>query len=358
MKKLFAWIGRNERHISTAVFVGGFALDVFGYTRVDLPWVTMLFTGMLIAAALCIILSHALHRERPDAAPSVKRPFHTIMPIAAQFFIGGLLSGCLIFYTRSASLFESWPFILLLLVVFVGNELFHKYRERLTFQCLLLFFTLYAYAIFELPIARGQMSSLIFFESGIASAVVFGLFLGVLYVISATRLLESLRRIGIGIASIFIIVNVCYFTGILPPLPLSLRDAGIYHSITKISGGYEVSGETAPRFPFMTPTVHHAPGTPLYAYSAVFAPVRLATPIVHRWQRYDDSSGKWQTVAAVTFPISGGRDNGYRGYSMLSSITAGEWRVSVETQSGSVLGRERFNVVEDKNPPALYTEVK
>ncbi len=358
MKKLFKWIGRNERHISTAVFLGGFIIDNIAYERVDLPWVHTLFTGFLIAAALCIIVSHVLRRERPDAAPSTKNPLYTLIPIAAQFFLGALLSGCVIFYTRSAAFGVSWPFLLLLAIVFIGNEVFRKYRERLAFQCVLFFFTLYAYAIFALPIARGTVSSLIFVESGVVSVVTFALFLWLLSAISKKRFVESLRSITIWSAGLLVVVNVFYFTGLIPPLPLALRDAGVYHSIVRTGNSYQVATEAASSHFFSTQVVHHVPGTPLYAFSAIFAPVQLSAPIVHRWQKYDDAAGEWETIAAAAFSIAGGRDGGYRGYSMITDPTPGKWRVSIETDSGGVLGRVRFDVENVSIAPQLYTGTK
>lgn len=358
MKKLFAWIGRNERHLSAAAFVISFIVDLIGYQTAPFSWVALLFLGMFLVAAVCVVVSHHLHRDRADAAPSIKNPFYTLLPIIAQFFTGGLLSGCLILYTRSADVFHSWPFIAILAIIFLGNELFSKYRERLSFQAIQLFFALYLYAIFELPIERGVMSRTVFVESGIATLVVFLVFLGILYAVGRKRLMQSLSRILMWCAGLFVVVNLAYFTGILPPLPLSLKDAGIYHSLSKVTGGYEVAVESgAARF-FGPDVIHHVPGTPLYAYSAIFAPVTLTTPIVHRWERYDAVAGKWVTVAAVAFPVSGGRDGGYRGYSELASVTAGSWKVSIETASGSVLGTQRFDVVDATTSPAVYTEIK
>jgi len=358
MKKLFAWIARNERHLSTIVFVGGFILDNLAYPYASLDWINFLFLSFLVIAALCIILNHLLHKDRADAAPSWKNPLYTLLPIVAQFFIGGLLSGCVILYSRSATFGVSWPFLLVLFAVFVANEALQKYRERLAFHTILFFFTLYSYAIFALPIARGEIGSLIFLESGLASVIIFALFLCILRVIGKKRLMESLRRILIACGIIIVLVNVFYFTGILPPLPLALKDAGIYHAIVRTGTGYSVQAEEATWAPFSAEVVHYTSGSTLYAYSAVFAPISLSTPIVHRWQKYNDTTHSWDTIASIAFPISGGRDTGYRGYSAFSSLTPGAWRVSIETLNGGVLGRIRFDLENAQVLPALHTELK
>ena len=81
----------------------------------------------------------------------------------------------------------------------------------------------------------------------------------------------------------------------------------------------------------------------MYAYSSVFAPTALSTHIVHHWEHKE--GGQWATVSTVPFSIVGGRDGGYRGYSELPVFAEGEWRISVETTRGQLIGRESFVVV-------------
>ncbi len=77
--------------------------------------------------------------------------------------------------------------------------------------------------------------------------------------------------------------------------------------------------------------VHVAAGQPLYAYTAVFAPVKLSTRITHSWQHYDAKRKRWVAVSNVSYPINGGRDGGYRGYTIKSHPDTGEWRVDFAT---------------------------
>ena len=82
-----------------------------------------------------------------------------------------------------------------------------------------------------------------------------------------------------------------------------------------------------------------ASGESLSVYSAVFAPIQLRTNIVHNWQRYDENAG-WQTQSIVRFPITGGRDGGYRGYSTKSMPQRGRWRArkGALTDEGALVG--------------------
>jgi hypothetical protein len=360
LKKIGAWIERNEHHLGAVVFLGGFVLDVAAFRRADLPLVNGLFVAYIVVAVLGIALAHFLLARRPDLAKKGRRSFPALCTLAAQFSLGGLLSGCLILYFRSAVLAASWPFIAALALVFAGNELLHTYRERLAFQVGLFYLTLYAYAIFELPIVAGSMGPHIFLLSGVASLAASVALCAFLYAIARARFMQSARTIAIGFAAIFILVNASYFTGVLPPLPLALTDAEIAHGVARTAQGYDLSVEAASSGllgAFRPLQAHVLPGEPLYAYSAVFAPITITTPIVHRWE-YDDPQKGWQTVTKISFPIAGGRDGGYRGYSESYAVTPGRWRVSIETSTGQVIGRVNFTVVSATAAPILETETK
>ena len=85
----------------------------------------------------------------------------------------------------------------------------------------------------------------------------------------------------------------------------------------------------------------------------MFAPGSLSTPIVHRWEQYDETSKQWVTQSLVSFSISGGRAQGYRGWSYKAGLTPGEWRCDVETGRGVLIGRTAFTVI--PGTPTLST---
>lgn len=344
MQRLLAFVQRHEHRLLTLLFLTGLATDLVAFTVLDLTAVNVLFLGYLGAASATLLLAHAL--GSPASQPSrTRRAAALLLPLGAAFAIGGLLSGCLIFYTKSAVLSVSWPFLLLLLAIFLGNEFLRSYRSNLAFQTVLLFFALYAYLIFALPLYVHRLGPRTFVESTVLATCVFALFLIVLALISGARLRPYLRYIAGGAAGVIVAVVFLYFSGLVPPIPLALKESGIYHGITRTQTGYRVIYEDQDiRLPFLPHTVRHVPGTPLYAYSAVFAPTAFSMHIVHRWERYDETTERWITETMVAFALSGGRSGGYRGYSEKSDPRPGTWRVSFETPQGQVIGRLRFNV--------------
>ncbi len=146
------------------------------------------------------------------------------------------------------------------------------------------------------------------------------------------------------VGGVFVLMNIFYFFNLIPPIPLALKESGVYQNVTKQSQGYTLT-DFSHRFSFRNFKKEYnvAPGSPVYFYSSVFAPIKFEQGILHEWQKRN-TKGEWITVSSVAFPIFGGNDLGYRGYTISQQITKGEWRVLVKTDGGQVLGGETFVV--------------
>jgi hypothetical protein len=55
----------------------------------------------------------------------------------------------------------------------------------------------------------------------------------------------------------------------------------------------------------------------------------------------------------VAFNLSGGREEGYRGYSIKSDPEPGKWRVQVKTLTGQVIGELRFKIENVTGKPVV-----
>jgi hypothetical protein len=154
------------------------------------------------------------------------------------------------------------------------------------------------------------------------------------------------------------IFSALYFTNAIPPLPLALKDTGVFHSIDRVGENYEATYEPTPWYTTYlgNEVVHRVEGNAVYAYSAVFAPTALTIDIIHEWQRYDEDVQEWKTATIVRFPINGGRDGGYRGYSFKYNPAPGNWRVNVRTEYQQIIGKILFKVEEVPSLPQLETK--
>ena len=163
------------------------------------------------------------------------------------------------------------------------------------------------------------------------------------------------------IAGIFLFINFLYFTNLIPPIPLSLKDAGMYHTIQRNqSGNYDVTYENYGWRGYfkMYPEFTQVAGSPVYAFSAIFSPKDLNLDIVHEWQYYSEKQGKWTTKSIINLAVVGGRDGGFRTYSMRSNLEAGKWKVNIKTREGLNIGHLRFNLVPSDVKPILSNMVK
>ena len=352
------WYGKYERPISSVSLILGFVFDAVVLKRVDMFWENFWVIGHIVIVALCMILIHKIKSIAGDEADPMKVHFWLVN--ITQFFFGGLLSVFLVFYFRSSDLSVSWLFILILGLAFWANESLKRQFVRMTFQVSLLFLSVFLASIFQVPIIIHQIGREAFIFSGLISLLVMSVFLFILEKVSKETFTKSKKSIFFSIAAIFIGMNILYFTNIIPPIPLSLKDYGIYHSIEKNDNGdYVVSFENIGWRAYfkISDDIHIIPGETVYAYSAIFSPTSLNIPIVHEWQYYDNVRNSWVSLSSVTLPLIGGREGGFRTYSGRSVLQAGKWRVNVLTQSGQVIGRLRFNVLISNTSPVLQTKM-
>ena len=379
MSGIFATLKKYERHISAVSMVAGFAFDNYFFGRIDHPRTQLVLFGYICLAIVSILFVHfietreaseELDKIRPGAIGSIVfthsnedsralTKFRPLVTGASQFAIGALMSAFLVFYGRSAVFTVSWPFLVGLAAIFIGNEVFKRYHDRLVFTCTLLFFVLFSYTIFVVPIVTGVMGKPEFLLSGAIAVGAFALVVVALSIIGPQRIKRSLLGIFAGAAAVFAILNISYFTNVLPPLPLALANAGVFHSVTRDGAVYRAVGESRNwmSVPWIEPTIHLNRGESLYLYSAVFAPIQLQTRILHVWQRYDDAVKDWKTQAVVSYRITGGRDGGYRGYSIKSTPANGHWRVNIQTADGRLIGRVAFSVAPASNSVTRVAQV-
>jgi hypothetical protein len=352
------WARRHERQISALSLAGGFAFDSATFGRIDHAITQAVFIVYLLVAGISIAALHMLE-SRPDGRkPSDKT--RTILVAITQFALGCLLSGFCVFYIRSASVTSSWPFLLAMAAIFIGNEYMRRYHARLVFSALLLFFAIYSYAILLVPLVIDRMGRIPFLISGVVAVVIFFFYMQALARLGHERYRGARMQVFGGMVLITIFLNVAYFLRVLPPLPLVLTDAGVYHEVKHVGGDYQAAQEDEPpewQALFGTHAIMHVQkGAKLYLYNSVFSPRGLNTRIVHVWQWLDPARG-WQTQQRIPIDIRGGREDGYRFYTTKTAPRPGQWQVNIMTGDGRSVGRVRFAVEEQAVPPAVTNKI-
>jgi hypothetical protein len=365
LSQLTEWYFKYERRLSTLAFVTGFVIDIFTLRRVDMLlenlWIAFL---MLVSAAGIIVLNYF---DRPHIGQRIAETtrarinFWTLITIQLAF--GSMMSAFLIFYFRSATLAQSWPFLLLLAFIFVSSEIFRNHYSRLVFQISVWFFSVFAFTIFFLPVLMHQIGADVFILSGAISLLILLAFLFVLNLFTHEKFRQSKFALVGSVAGIFILINILYFTHIIPPIPLLLKDLGIYHNVERtLNGTYRVLAENDSsrfeRFFGLRESIHVTSSRQLYAYSAIFSPTKLNTDVIHEWQHYNLEKENWETRATIQLSIIGGRDGGFRTFSLKNNVIPGLWRVNVRLANGQAIGMIKFEVENTAGDLELISVVK
>lgn len=355
------WYVRYERHLSSVALVGGFVADSLTLRRVDLLLENLIFLGYLTLAAAGILFVNYYDVRALRFAGKPAERLRALAPLGIQFAFGALFSGLVVFYFRSSSLGASWPFLLLLAGLLVGNEFFRSRYQKLVFQSSVFFVALFSYLIVLVPVLTGKIGADVFLVSGGASIAVMALlFLALVRLVGHPK--AHPRFLMRSVLGIYIVVNALYFANLIPPVPLGLKDAGVYHSVSRIpaTDSYQVVYENQSWYRYLRPydVIHVAEGEPVYVYSAVFAPTNLNTVVYHHWQRFDARRDGWLTTDRLQFPISGGRDAGYRGYTAKTNPAPGRWRVDIITERGQRIGRVSFLVARPDEDIRLVPDVR
>lgn len=352
------WYEANERRVSTGSLLLGFIIDSLTLRRIDLFRENAWILTNIIIAAVCIIIVNRLENNKTDNTGESRR--HFWLTNLMQFAFGAQLGTFIIFYFRSGALSASWPFLLVLLGAVLANEFFKKHHTRLTFHASFLFLSIFTFLIFIVPILTHRIGSLVFLLSGALSLLVFGFFLRLLETISRERFLRSRKGLTMSVLGIYFGLNFLYFANVIPPIPLALKEGGVYHSVSRQAGQYVLVDEERSLISMLDPfpNIHLSPGEKAYAFSAVFSPTNLDTTIVHVWERFDETRNRWVEETSIRLPVRGGSSGGWRTFSVHANLAEGEWRVSVENLRGQVIGRMRFEVVFVTTPPVLLTKVQ
>lgn len=349
-----------ERYVSPIALIAGFLLDNYVLlNRVDVIFGNVLLLSYLVFAGVAIVFLNLIESGRLQYRLTLAiAPY---LPVVIQLFFGALFSGYLSLYSRSAGVAVSWVFVLVLAFLLLGNERFRKLYLRLPFQLSIYFTALYSFFIFFLPLIFKQIGPLMFLFSGLVSIGIIALVMALLRTLIFERYMETRRTSIRSLIVIIITFNVLYFSNLIPPLPLAMKEGAVYHGVVRAESAYVLQGEhqtLAARY-LNTPAVYHLEqGGKAYIFTAVFAPSGLSTVLRHQWQYFNDTAEKWETRSDVKFTIHGGREGGFRGYSEKQYPEAGSWRVNVLTESGLMIGRIRFTVVRTDSMPELIEETR
>lgn len=338
------WYKRYERLLLPGAILFGLIGDFIAVRYINLAAVQIILTVHIFLSGFCIILLNS--KDVLSSAGRIAKYARLFAPLVLYYSFSAMFSMFLVLYSNSGSLFSSAPFLIVIVALLVGIEVFKQPFKKLVVQVTVYFTAVLSYATLVVPYLLREVSSTMFVVSGVSSLLyIFGYML-VLRRFSAEARSRS-KLLGSIIIGVFSFINLLYFANLIPPFPLSLRDVGVYYTVERTaSGSYLATREERGLFERLSPidTVRVAEErSTLSVYSSIFAPTDISMNVVHEWKRLVD--GRFRVMSRIEYPIVGGRTEGYRGYTYSSQITPGLWWVTVETGEGKVIGGTMFRVV-------------
>lgn len=347
-------------------FLSGVIYDTVTLTRIDQLLDNLVLLLYLAVLGALIVLTGRLgieslpNREHLAAcSPFIRwvlesRPYY---PMASQFLLGSLFSAYTIFYSRSATFSGTAVFFALLIMLLVANEFLRDRLSNLRLLISLYAVVCFAFFTFFLPVITGYMNPVIFVVGAMLSV---GVILRVVQLIYRNNPDRS-REEGIGVtvpaAALIGILVGFYFLNWIPPVPLSLKFGGIYHDVKRAGDQFELAFEKSWYEFWKRSDTTFPSNTPIYCFTAVFAPVDLNTTIYHHWYYRPSENRPFTHADKIPLKISGGREGGYRAYSFKQRLDPGDWRVDVEAGDGRILGRVSVTVVEHGEMPSSLATV-
>jgi hypothetical protein len=346
-----SYIKKHEKYAAFVFFIGGFIFDSFTLGRIDRLYDLIVLCLYMTSLTVTLYLYNLAGDGKWKT--TILERYELYFPLAIQFFFGGLSSAFVIYFSRSVSLSRTMSFFLILIVLLCANEFLKKRISNKYLQFGLYFFVSFTFFTFIIPVFIKEMNTHIFIASGLISLMLTLLFIIAIYWVSpSTRAEMHISKMVCLVVLIYATINVFYYFKLIPPVPLALQNGIAAHRVQVVDDKYLVTYETDKWYVFWREhqlQLSHKPGENVYAFTSIFAPTDIKKSIFHRWQWYNSKSEKWETADDIGFDITGGRDDGYRGYTYKSNVKPGLWQVKVTTEEELVLGVISFEIIISKS---------
>jgi hypothetical protein len=354
---------REKHHLAfeVAFFFAGFLFDVLLLHRIDSTPLLIHQGTYLVLTSLLVFWDHRLTVAGKEPEGLVGR-LAGYRLWAMHFFLGTLLNAFIVFYFRSSSGFFGMVFIIVLAAVIVLNELPRFRSKGPVVRVALLSFSITSYLAYLLPVLWGELRAWQYVVAVVlGSAATVGLWK--LFVRFTKDPAWTLQRAVVPGLAVQVTLLVLYFAEAVPPVPLSVKHLGIYHSVdvekTEKGRHYRLHFLPAPAWKFWTRTRNAlvtGPGDKAWAFVRIFAPTRFQDRVTFAWD-YDDPAKGWTPWGKpFSTTLSGGNEEGFRTFAYTTPSRSGTYRVRVLTADDREIGRETFEIEVSKEPVTVPLE--
>jgi len=324
-------------------FAGGFVFDAYMLQRIDDTPMLLQQGAYLLVAGILIVLGHLIEAREVELKGILKKLWRVGDPLI-HFMLGTLLNAFMIFYMKASSGLTAALFFVVIAGSLAINELpyFHRFGRLVLLG--LYSFCVTSYFAYLLPVLLGRIRAWMFYLA-VAGAVGVLALLGKLFARSQPK--GGWRQVMVPGLAVQAALAGLYLLHLIPPVPLSVEELGIYHEVARApGGGYQLShlpGAWWQVWKTDDRAFVARPGDKVFCFVRVFAPRNFHDRIVVRWS-FDDPKRGWVDQGALPLSIVGGREEGFRGYAYKAHYQPGDWKVSVETEDGRTVDDLSFTI--------------
>ncbi|MEX0662997.1 MAG: DUF2914 domain-containing protein [Balneolaceae bacterium] len=346
INRLWAFASKHSKYLPVIFFSLGFLWDTMTLGRIDRIYDRIILCTYLISLTTCLYMYNVSDDGKWQNFYIEK--YKGFLPLAIQFFLGGLFSAYVIYFSRSVSFTKSILFFVILVFLLFANELLKKRISNKYLQFNVYFFVNFTFFIFFVPLITKSVSAIMFIISGIISLIItLALFIYIYRKSPSTRKEIHLWKLLSMVIGIYFLMNTFYFMNLIPPVPLALDTALVAHDVKKIDDEYTITYDRSPWYKFWREADEsfiQKPGSNIYVFTSIFSPTDFEKAVMHRWKWFSPHTNQWEIIDEISYEITGGRDKGFRGYTYKNNMMAGRWQVNVLTLDGMVLGVVNFTV--------------
>ena len=349
--RAFAFYEQHERGLDLLFFAAGYGLDILTVqSGVDHG---VLAAQQVVYLAIIATLLHLEFHRRARPESRLATPLERLWEyrsLLLHFCLGALANLYSIFFVMSASTLASALFVGALFLAIFLNETRAVRESGMSIVVALFVLGVCCFFAVVTPMAFGHVGVVPFAWSMVASVAAIGLFYGLLRLRIGRADLHG-RLLGPA-AAVMAGFLASYLAGIIPPVPIALRDMGVYHRVERDGDVFALYRDPGSRRAWLLGNTRFVarPGDAVYVFAAIYAPARFDDEVVMRWSHHDLQQG-WAVTDTLPLEITGGREAGFRAYTVKRNFSPGDWRVAVETSDGRVIGRLSFSLVEAPASP-------
>ena len=336
---------KYHAYLPAVFFASGFILDILTLGEVD-DLSNMIILSLYLTLAIIILALEFLEIKTIETDKKWLKKAFEYRNDGFHFFLGALLSAFTLFYFKSSSISNSFFFMLIMMALLLLNETSLFQKKGIIIRSILIMLAVVSYLILMVPTLTGEANALIF-----ALCIVMALaFSGIAFWALSKNLTDKsipLKNMFYPQVSVLIVFVLLYWLKVLPPVPLSIKNIGVYYKIDKTEGEY-YAYTLHPTWKFWLSGDQNfkaREGDQIFVTANIFSPAGFKGKIYMRWLK--STQDGWTTSDRIPIEIWGGRAKGFRGFAFKNNYTEGDWQVRVETDDGLEIGRLSFEVSKD-----------